>query len=303
VADLNALVLFAKVVEAQSFSEAARRLAMPVSTVSRRVADLEAALGVRLLERTTRRLRLTPIGADIFAHARVGIDVSETVDGLVSERAATVSGTLRLSAPPSIADSLLAPLLAAFVARFPDVRIETFVTERVVDLAAEGVDVAIVVGAPRDPALAVEPITRYRHRLVASPAYVRRHGAPTEPSALHAHTIVAFSYWNNIWEWTFHHAGTGAAQTVPLVPRISMNDYAGLAALLVSGTAIGDLPPIVQPALLADGRLLEIMPDWHFPVYPLSLAYQRRTHGPRVIREFVTFASATVKALFPQLPV
>src|SRR5438067_9422653 len=106
--DLNALTIFAKVIEANSFSEAARRLNMPVSTVSRRIADLEDQLGVRLLERSTRSLRLTDVGAEVLEHARRGADLSEAVDNVVSNKLTEISGLLRLSAPPSISDTLLA---------------------------------------------------------------------------------------------------------------------------------------------------------------------------------------------------
>src|ERR1700744_5914412 len=113
-ADLNALVIFARVVEAKSFSEAARRLKMPVSTVSRRIAELEDQLGVRLLERSTRILRLTERGNDVLELAARGADISEGVDSLVSHRLTDVSGTLRLSAPPSILDKLLGPIMTGF---------------------------------------------------------------------------------------------------------------------------------------------------------------------------------------------
>src|ERR1700732_2534659 len=112
--DLNSLMIFAKVVEANSFSEAARRLKMPTSTVSRRVPDLEHHLGVSLLERSPRSLRLTDIGSEVLEHAQHSAEMSEAVDNIASNHLSSVSGVLRLSAPPSISDSLLAPLAGAF---------------------------------------------------------------------------------------------------------------------------------------------------------------------------------------------
>src|SRR5437762_7785470 len=127
--DLNALLIFAKVVEANSFSEAARRLKMPISIVSRRIADLEDQLGVRLLERSTRSLRLTDVGSEVLEHAQRCAELSGAVDDIVSSQLSNVSGTLRLSAPPSISDTLLAPLIGAFQQRYPNVSVQIFVTE------------------------------------------------------------------------------------------------------------------------------------------------------------------------------
>src|ERR1700727_2076002 len=145
--DLNSLALFAKVVEAGSFSEAARRLKMPISTVSRRIAELEDQLGVRLLERSTRNLRLTELGAGVLEHAVRTAELNEAVESVVSNRLSDVSGTLKLSAPPSVSDTLLTPLVTAFQASYPNVRVQILVTERLVDLIAEGVDLAFRLGA------------------------------------------------------------------------------------------------------------------------------------------------------------
>src|ERR1700740_1326733 len=122
--DLNSLMVFARVVEVNSFSEAARRLKMPVSTVSRRIAELEHQLGVRLLERSTRSLRLTDVGSEVLEHARHSAELNEAVGNVASSHLSNVSGELRLSAPPSISDSLLAPLIGAFQASYPTRRVQ-----------------------------------------------------------------------------------------------------------------------------------------------------------------------------------
>ena len=151
--DLNALMIFAKVVEAKSFSEAARRLAMPVSTVSRRVADLDIELGARLLVRSTRNVRLTEAGSEVIQHARKSAEVSDAVDRLMASKRMDVAAMLRLSAPPSISDSLLAPLVAAFRLSFPDIRVKVFISGRISDDMAEGVDLEVKSGPRRDTAL------------------------------------------------------------------------------------------------------------------------------------------------------
>lgn len=298
--DLNALIVFAKVAETLSFSEAARRLNMPVSTVSRKVADLEDQLGVRLLERSTRSLRLTDVGEEVLGEAQRGAEVSEAVETIVSNRMTDVNGLLRLSAPPSIADSLLSPIITAFQASYPGVRVHVLVTDRYVDHIAEGVDLVFRVGELKDSTLVARRILTYRRRLVASPAYLARHMPPDRPTDIPDHRLLAFSPGTNEHSWTF--CKGAASETVRFQPALAMNDYAGLAAALVAGCGIGDLPPIVGPDLLQSGKLLEVMPDWRLPIEPLSIIHLGNRHIPRPVRLFKDFASQMALALFPDLP-
>ncbi len=300
--DLNALMLFAKVIEANSFSEAARRLNMPVSTISRRVADLEDQLGVRLLERSTRSLRLTEIGGEVLEHARRSAELSEAVDGIVSNRMSDVTGLLRLSAPPSISDSLLAPLIGAFQCSHPGVRVQVFVTERLVDHVAEGIDLAFHVGALRDSSMVARRILTYRHQLVASPAYVERAGAPQKPQDLLKHKMLAFSHGRPEARWPLQHVNGQDRELLSFMPHLAMNDFAGLAAALVAGAGIGDLPPVVQPDLLRQGKLVEVMPEWRFPVFDLSVVHLGNRHVARPVRVFKEFTAQMGPSLFPDLP-
>ena len=192
--DLNALVIFAKVVEAGSFSEAAKRLSMPVSTVSRRIAELESELGLRLLERSTRNLRLTESGVEILEHARRGVEVGETVSAIVSDRVTNVSGLVRLSTPPSVSDTLVAPLICQFQQTYPNVRVQVLVTERMVDHIAEGIDLVFRLGVMKDSSLVARKVLTYRHQLVASPSYIAQHDTPRTPQDLLQHRLFAFSY-------------------------------------------------------------------------------------------------------------
>lgn len=265
--DLNSLMIFARVVEANSFSEAARRLKMPTSTVSRRIADLEEQLGIRLIERSTRSLRLTDAGSEVLEHARRSAEISEAIDNIASNHLSKVSGSLRVSAPPSISDSLLAPLVGAFQASYPDVRVYIFITERIVDQIAEGVDLAFRVGELEDSSLVARRILTYRHQLVASPAYLEKRKQPEIPQDLLDHRLLAFSFWRPENNWNFTHANGKDKEMLSFQPYLSINEYSGLAAALLAGTGIGELPPIVQPDLLRGGRLVEVMPAWHFPLF------------------------------------
>jgi DNA-binding transcriptional LysR family regulator len=300
--DLNSLVVFAKVVKAGSFSEAARRLRMPVSTVSRRIAELEDQLGARLLERSTRSLRLTELGAEVLEHAVHSADLNEAVETIVSDRLADVSGTLRLSAMPSVADTLLIPVIQAFQESYPKVRIQVLVTERLVDLIAEGVDLVFRLGELKDSSLVAQKLLTYRHQLVASPSYLEGREQPQCPHDLLQHRLLAFSYWKPTGTWAFVHKNGKDRQTLTFQPHLSMNDFAGLAAALGAGLGIGDLPPVVQPNLIREGKLVELMPDWRFRTFDVSLLHVGNKHMTKPCRLFKQLAAKMAPTLFPDLP-
>jgi DNA-binding transcriptional LysR family regulator len=303
VVDLNTLLMFAKVVEANSFSEAARRLRMPVSTLSRRIAEMEDQLGVRLLERSTRTLRLTDIGADIFEQARRSAELNDAVEGIVSSSASEVTGALRLSCPPNISDTLVVPLVQEFQARFPAVRVQIFVTQRAVDHIVEGIDLAFRYGQLKDSALVGRKILQYRHRLVASPDYLERAGLPQHPRDLARHRLLTFSFGSLERRWTFVQRADSEQFTLSFSPHLAMNDYAGLASALLSAGGIGDLPPIVRPELLRDRQLVEVMPEWHLPCRDLTLVYTSNRNTSHPVRLFKEFAIEMAPRLFPDLPV
>ena len=300
-ADLNALVIFAKVVEANGFSEAAKRLGIPLSTVSRRVADLESQLGLRLLQRSTRSLRLTDAGAEVLEHARRSAELSESVDNIASDQLSNVSGRLRLASLPSISDSLLSPVVVAFQASYPNVTVQVLVTERAVEHVTEGIDLSVWLGAMKDSSLVARPILRYRHRLVATPEYLALHGEPRSPADLLGHRLLAFSFGTAERNWNFFDPDKNL-ESIAFKPYFQMNDYTGLATALLSNAGIGDLPPIVLPELLKSGRLVEVMPSWRFGANDLSLVHLGNRYMPQHVRLFKEFAVQMAPTLFPDLP-
>jgi len=301
--DLNSLLIFAQVAESASFVRAARRLRMPAPTVSRRIAELEKQLGVRLIERSTRSLRLTDVGSELLEHAQRTAELSEAVSSIASNHSANVSGNLRISAPPTISDSLLAPLIIRFQEAYPDVRVQVFTTERILPQIAEGIDIAFRVGELEDSSLVVRRLLTYRHQLVATPSYLKAHKPPKRPADLLHHRLLAFSFWTSQNSWSFTHADKKEKASITFEPHLSINEYAGLAVALLAGAGIGELPPIVQPDLVRQGRLMEVMPKWHLSVFNLSLVHLSKRYVPRVLRVFKDFAVEVVPALFPKLPV
>jgi DNA-binding transcriptional LysR family regulator len=300
--DLNSLVIFAQVAESNSFVRAARRLRMPAPTVSRRIAELEKQLGVRLIERSTRSLRLTDAGSELLEHAQRTVELSEAVSSIASNHSANVSGTLRISAPPTISDCLLAPLIIRFQESYPDVRVQVFTTDRILPQIAEGIDVAFRVGELEDSSLVVRRLLTYRHQLVATPSYLKAHKAPKRPADLLHYRLLAFSFWTAQNSWAFTHAEKKEKISITFEPYLSINEYAGLVVALLAGAGIGELPPIVQPDLVREGRLVEVMPKWHLRVFNLSLVHLSKRYVPRVLRIFKDFAAEMVPTMFPKLP-
>ena len=300
--DLNALLVFAKVVEANSFSAAARQLRVPVSTVSRRVAELEGQLGVRLLERSTRSLRLTDLGSEVLEHARRSIEISDAVAGIVSNRMTSISGLLRVAALPSISDTLVAPLVGAFQAAHPNVRVQVLVTERHVDQVAEGIDLAFRFGP-----LPTRVWSRVAFSPIATVSWRARLTWGRSQCRTHRETCTITGSWRSRWaSRTIAGRSSGAGhadrETITFQPHFTMNDYIGLATALLAGSGIGDLPPVVQPELLRDGRLVEVMPDWRFRTFDLSLVHLGHRQLSRPVRLFKDFAIELMPTLFPDLP-
>lgn len=301
-ANLDSLVIFAKVVESGSLSGAARRLGMPVSTVSRRIAEFEQVLGVRLLERSTRSLVLTDLGKEVYEHAVRSVELGEAIECVASNHLSDMSGVLRLSAPPSLSDALLTPLVVGFQKCYPNVRFQILVTERYVEHIADGVDLVFRVGALRDSSLVARRLLTYRNRLVATPAYLKHRGAPGKPRDLLTHRLLAFSHWKPDSTWCFVHENGRDRQTLTFAPFFAMNDFAGLAPMLLTSCGIGELPPVVRPDLIRAGKLVEVMPHWHLQTCDLSLVYPGKRHISKPCRLFKEFAIDTAPLLFPDLP-
>jgi len=224
------------------------------------------------------------------------------VQNIVSNRQSSVSGTLRLSAPPNVSDTLLTPLVTAFQASYPNVRVQILIAERFVDHIADGVDIAFRLGVLKDSSLVARKILTYRHQLVASPDYLKSCKAPQKPQDLLDHRLIAFSYWRPESHWTFAHVNGKDRETLTFQPHLSMNDFSGLTPALLAGRGIGDLPPLVQPELMRNGRLVEVMPEWRFPTQDLSLVHLTNRNVPRPIRLFTEFAGRMARTLFPRLP-
>ena len=278
--DLNYLRLFVFAAHSGSLSEAARRAGVPLPTLSRRVRALEEDLGVRLLERGPRRLGLTSAGTQLLADATEALESLAQAEQRLYD-AAGVAGKLRLSVPPD-----LTPLWAVFSAfgqRHPAVRFDIFVTDRRVDLVADGVDVAIRVGDPGFASYFGRTVARYRHQLVASPGFLERHPLDT-PAHLAAVPIAC-------WRTAERAAWTLGETAVPLSPWLATNDYRHLESLALSGSVVTELPSFMARRHLESGQLVAVLPDHPMPQQQLrALAVEKRVMPP-LIRELLDFVA------------
>lgn len=284
--NLNAMAIFVQVVRAGSFSAAAKKLAMPLSTVSRRVSELETSLNVKLLERTTRRLRLTEIGEIYFGQCEKGLEEFEAAERLIEDRQREVYGVLRLSIPPNLSDILFIPIIERFQEQYPMAQVKVFVTERNVDLIQDGVDLSFRVGPLSDSGLVTRKVLTYRHMLVASPEYLKKAGDPNGPTDLISHRLIAFGGWGHQDQtWTL--VNDNRSKSIRFQPCLSINDYSAIERAVVQRQGIAEIPSIICAECLRHNALVEVLPDWHFQPVDLQALHTGTKNMSRLVRLFL----------------
>ncbi len=281
------MALFAKVVQFKSFSETSKRLGVPISTVSRKVSELEKFLGVRLLERSTRKLRLTELGEEYYLYCARGLEEFDKGALIINDRQAEVAGTLRLSIPPSLSETLIAPVLCAYQNLYPNIFIKTLVTERYVDLIEDGVDIALRVGKLSDSSLIARPMLVYRHLLVATPEYVETHGNPNHPEDLKQHRLITFGGWHE--QVVLKLSSSTSSVSITIRSSLSINEMSGILYSAEIGHGIADLPAPLCDKALKKGRLIEILPEWRFAPTTLWAICPSKRHTLRMISLFMDF--------------
>ncbi len=283
----NDLLLFARVADEGSFSRAAERLGMPKSTVSRRVAALESALGERLILRTTRALTLTDFGRAVLDHAHHLVEDVEATAALAQHRQSQPSGRLRVTVPGDMANLVLAPLLARFVLDYPSVKLELDLTARFVDLVAENVDVAIRMGPLEDDAtLAARQVASLSGSVCASPTYLARRGVPSEPEALMEHeALLALGRDGAPLPWKLAR-GDAHWQGVP-PGRAAANSPGLLMQMALDGAGITVVKDAFALPHLESGALVPVLADWSLPPTPVWAVFPGRRLMPSRTRAFL----------------
>ncbi len=285
---LAAIEAFVRVAEAQSFSQAARRLRSSKSAVSRNVGALEFELGVRLFHRTTRSLTLTEAGRGYFERAtRILADLEEA-NLAVSQLQSAPRGRLRVSAPMSFGFLHLAPALPDFLARYPEVAVDLAMNDRFVDLIDEGFDVAVRIGAMEDSSLIARKVAPIRRVVCASAAYFNSRGLPLSPDDLKGHDCLLNSNIASSQEWQFT-ALDGKSWPVEVKGRLSANNGDALRAAALKGLGIVNLPTFIVGGDLQAGALVTALDKFITQDMALSAVYPHSRHLSPKVRAFVDF--------------
>lgn len=281
--DYNSVVLFVNVVSYGSFSKTARKTGIPVATVSRRIAQLEKELGFRLLERSTRYLRLTEAGSTFLAFAARGVEEFEMGLSILTNHQLELSGTLRLSVPPTF--TIWRRLLREFQILYPGVKIKLFVTERRVNLIEDGIDVALRIGKIQDSQAVAVKLGEYRHLLVASPAFIKQYGAPKQPKDLLSIPCASWHIPNTQITWTV------GDQSIKIEPFFQVNDYIHLLDLALKGDCVTQLPPFLALEHLKNGTLQHVLKDYPLQILTLNLLYPSRKQLSRLVKSYIEFCT------------
>jgi DNA-binding transcriptional LysR family regulator len=285
------MAIFARVVEAGSFSRAAETLGVSKSAVSKQVARLEDRLGARLLNRTTRRLSLTEAGTAFYEGCRHVVDEAEAAEAAVTHLAQAARGTLHVNAPMTFGQQHVAPAMPDFLRQYPDLAVDLQLNDRTVDLVDEGFDVAIRVGELSDSTLIARRLAPLQTVICAAPSYLAERGRPERPEDLKAHDCLIYSYLTSGRNWRFQ--GPEGPIRVGVDGRLEANNGDALLSAARAGAGIAALPTFICGDDLRAGRLVALLSEWLdrspggvYAVYPAN-----RNVSPKV-RVFIDFLAA-----------
>ncbi|MDX2089175.1 MAG: LysR family transcriptional regulator [Kofleriaceae bacterium] len=290
--DLNDIVVFTKVVETKSFTGAAEQLGLPKSTVSRKLAQLEERLGVRLVQRTTRKLALTDIGEAYYERAaRIVSDIA-AAEQVVTDMQATPRGRLRITAPIDLSTKYLGGIIAEFVAAHPDVNVELDASDRIVDLIEEGFDVAVRFGPLPESTLIARKLAPVAGVLVASPAYLAKRPAPTSVEELDDHDKVLFTPSARVQSWTL----VNGEQTyeVGRPCRFASNNLSAVVDVINAGGGIGMVTEFMVACDIRMGKLVRILPEWSLRAGDVNAVYAARQNLPPRLALFIDHLSKSM---------
>jgi len=293
--DFNETAVFVKVVQAGSFSAAARQLGLPTSTISTRISRLEARLGTTLLQRTTRRLSLTEAGTVYYQHAALGLGYMLEAEAAIDEARQQPQGKLKITAPADLGDHLLADLLEDTQREFPALELELILTDRYIDLVADGVDVAIRTGELRDSSLVAKSLGIIHWALFAHRDYLAQAAPLAVPQDLHLHRCVQFTpLGRDAWSLSRRQD----TLTIPMPGRTMANNIGVVRSMAEHQQGVALLPTFICKQSVSCGKLQHVLPEWEGKADPVHLVYPKQRFMPPKLRAFIDLAQEKLKAHF-----
>ena len=289
---LNAMDVFNRVARLESFSATARDLGMSKTAVSRHVSDLESTLGVRLLNRTTRRMSLTEAGQAYVARSSAILTDIEELQNAVQNLHREPAGLLRVTAAVTFGHCSLAPAIADFLAEYPEINVQLDLTNRFVDIVEEGFDLAIRVGDLQGSSLisrSLVPVNRYA---CASPAYIERWGEPAKPSDLSSHACVVFLTHGTEAQWQFR--DWEGEHSITVSDRLRVNSMEAAAQAVRDGVGIGVLPDYAIRQQLASGKVRRVLTGYEIEGGQIYALYPHRHHLSAKVRVFIDYLLAAL---------
>ncbi|MDE1164607.1 MAG: LysR family transcriptional regulator [Pseudomonas sp.] len=293
------MAVFAKVVELGSFSAAALQLGLTASAVSRQVATLEKALAVKLLERTTRSLRLSEAGAEVYARCCEMVEAGRSVMAVADRFVASPQGLVRLSAPKAFGRKLISPHIAEFLGLYPEVDVQLMLIDRPMDLIGDGLDLMIRITDTPPPGLAARPLLDVYHLLCASPAYLERAGHPAHPHDLARHSCIYLGETPGDNRWHLRHGASGEQVSVSVRGRFVSNHSEARLDAVLDDLGIGCLPFFTAAQALKAERVVEVLPQWRYETSYFGKAwmlYPPNRYLPPKCRVLIDFLAARVAA-------
>jgi DNA-binding transcriptional LysR family regulator len=284
-ADLNDIAIFVKVAQFESFSRAARSLGMPVSTVSRRVSELEQQLGVTLLQRTTRKLTLTALGQDYFHQCAEPLNILSDAERVLTQTQKKPEGILKITAPVILREQPFLDFVSDFMHHHPSIKIDLFITNEFVDLVAQNVDMGIRFGDLKDSSLVAQKLGTNARYLVATPGYLEKYGMPKTPEDLKTHRCILLNGKNNELNWELESGGKNLSLHVS--GPVSSRDHYTVSHFTHHGHGIGFLPLVYCDEGIKRGDLVQILPKWTSPRIPVHALYPTRKFMPAKLRVFL----------------
>ncbi|CAN5122809.1 LysR family transcriptional regulator [soil metagenome] len=297
--DLNSLVVFVRVAEQRSFTEAARLLGLTASAVSKAITRLEAEMGVKLLHRTTRSVNLTAEGTNFLDRCRSILTEVDEAEAALGRTRSSPQGRLRVQMPVGFGRRVVVPALPAFSAQYPGITVDAELSDRIADVAYEALDAAIVIGPIGDTRLIARRLCDLHFIAVASPDYLDRHGRPAAPDDLDIHHCLAYvvPQFARYRDWLFERNGEVIVKSVS--GHFNVNNAESLLEAAVSGQGIVMLSTFITAEAVRRGELEFVLPDWSTRGPQVSLVYLPSRHVSARVRAFIDFMTALLPADLP----